>query len=106
MLVPQAVPFWTSVALAHVDAPVVQEVVPVWHRLPDGLQLAPDVHAVHVPLAQTIPAPQGVPLGAFVPWSVHVRPPSLQLDVPRWHGFAGGAHDPPVVHAAQRPEEQ
>jgi hypothetical protein len=62
MLVPHTVPLWTAVALAHVDVPVVQDVVPVMHTLPEGLHDVPVVQAPQLPLpSQTWLAPQGVP---------------------------------------------
>jgi hypothetical protein len=86
--------------------PDVQEMVPVWHALPPGMQLAPSVHALQLPLElQTMLVPQLVPAATGVPVSVQVAPPTPHATMPVWQGFAG-LHALPLVQVEQTPTTQ
>ena len=69
--VPQAVPFGLFPVSAQTDVPVTHEVVP-FRQTFGGWQLAPAVHATHVPLLQTRLVPQTVPLTRELPVSAQV----------------------------------
>jgi hypothetical protein len=60
----------------------VHEIVPVWHGLAAGVQLAPDEHALHVPEPHTWPAPHDVPSGTFVPVSLQTGAPVVHAIEP------------------------
>jgi hypothetical protein len=99
--VPQEVPLVTFVPVSvHTGAPVVHDVVPVWHSLV-GVHDAPVVHALHDPLSQTSFVPHEVPLETLVPVSVHTATPVVHEIVPVWQLLAGvhavpDGHDPHV----------
>jgi hypothetical protein len=105
MFVPHVVPFDTLVPVSlHTGAPLVHTVVPVWHGLA-GVQTAPEVHALQVPLSQTSLVPHEVPLLRLPPVSTHVDTPVEHDVVPVWHALAG-VHDRPAVHAVHVPLSQ
>jgi len=96
LLAPHAVPSATLVPVSwHVDAPVDQSVVPVWHAF-EGVHAAPCVHAPHAPAWQTWFAPQLVPSGRL-PVDTHVGVPEAQSMTPCVHGFEGVHAVPPPV---------
>jgi hypothetical protein len=102
-LVPHAVPFATLPVSAQTGTPVTHEFAPVLHRFV-GWQLAPAVHAVQVPLLQTMFVPHDAPLAMFRPVSAQVID-GEHAWVPAWHGLAG-VHERPAVHDTQFPELQ
>jgi hypothetical protein len=96
LLAPQAVPFARLVPVSvHDGVPLEQSVVPVWHALV-GVHEAPCVHALHIPLPQTLPVPQDVPF-ATSPVGVQTGVPFEQSMAPVRHGTEG-EHGVPVVH--------
>ena len=56
----------------------------------------PSVHMPQVPLPQTMFIPQTVPFACVSVSSMHVIAPSLQTNIPLWHGLAG-THAPPAT---------
>lgn len=84
----------------HVDCPVAQLVVPVWHALAT-MHATPDVQAVHAPLSHTSLGPHAVPLATLVPVSMHVVV-GEQESVPVWQALVG-VHAEPWLHAPQVP---
>jgi hypothetical protein len=102
--VPQVTPLASAVPLSlHTGAPVLQAMVPLWHALPDGVQVAPAVHATQVPPPQTRPVPQAVPLLTLAPVSTQTDAPVLQSVAPVWQGLPDGVQVAPAVHATQAP---
>jgi hypothetical protein len=101
LFVPHAAPFGTFPVSAQTDAPVPHEVAPVRHGFA-GWQLAPAVHATHVPALQTRFVPHATPSTRFVPVSVQVIA-GEHACIPAWHGL-GGVHAGPAVHDTQLPE--
>lgn len=104
MLVPQFVPSDRFVLLSlHTAVPVPQACVPRWQGALGGTQLVPSVHAMHVPLLQTMLVPQVVPLVAL-PDSLHTDTPVAHDVVPALHGLlvwqlrpaAHATHAPPL----------
>lgn len=87
----------------HAGVPPAHEMTPVSHGLAGGHD-PPAVHAPHVPLSQTWPAPQLVPLETL-PVALHTETPVEQSVVPVWHGFVG-EHTAPDVHDAHDPLSQ
>jgi hypothetical protein len=75
MLVPQAEPFALLSDSAQTGDPVVQEMAPARHGLPATSHTAPAAHAVQIPFAQAMLAPQTVPFDCG-------RLVSVQLEVP------------------------
>jgi hypothetical protein len=103
MFAPQLVPLAMVPVATQFAVPVVQEMVPVWQRLPPGMQLAPELHALQTPeLLQTMLVPQLVPAVTGVPVSVQVAPPPPQLSEPVWQGLAG-VQDEPAEQATHAP---
>jgi hypothetical protein len=98
--VPQAVPFDLLPVVAHTEAPVTHEVVPVLHTLL-GWQAVPAVHGTHVPLLQTWLVPQVVPFTRLAPVSAQVIVGEQDVK-PAWQRLAG-VHGSPAVHATQAP---
>jgi hypothetical protein len=71
--------------------PLLHESVPEWHGAEAGAQLDPTAQVTQVPLLQTMPFPQPVPLGTF--------PVDVQTDVPEAHEVVPVRHAlPPGVH--------
>jgi hypothetical protein len=103
-LVPHGVPLPSVPFCAQVCAPVVQDVIPVWQGA--GVQLAPEVHAMHWPLLQTMLVPHEVPFEALDPVSKHEMPPSSHWMDPTSHGAVGGTQGAPFVHAWHAPLSQ
>jgi hypothetical protein len=101
--VPQAVPLDLLPVSAHTDAPVTHEVVPVLHTFV-GWQLAPAVHATHVPLLQTWLVPHTVPLTRLVAASAQVMVGEQDVN-PAWQRLVG-VHANPAVHETQPPALQ
>jgi hypothetical protein len=64
----------------HAGVPPAHEMTPVSHGLAGG-HAPPATHAPHVPLSQTWPAPQLVPL-ATLPVALHTETPVEQSVVP------------------------
>jgi hypothetical protein len=85
MFVPHDVPFGLSPVTLQTITPVAQEFAPVWHWFV-GWQLVPEVQGEHVPLLQTMFAPQDVPF-ALLPPSAQVIVPVAHEVVPFLHGF-------------------
>ena len=102
-LLPHIVPFATFPVSAQTGTPVTHEFAPVLQWFV-GWQLAPAVHALQVPLLQTMFVPHDVPLARFRPVSEQVIA-GEQACVPAWHALAG-VHDIPIVHDTQLPELQ
>lgn len=100
MLVPHTVPLGLLPVSAHTDAPVTHDVVPVRHAFV-GWQLAPAVHATHVPLLHTRFVPHTAPFTRFVPLSAHVIVGEHDVN-PAWHGLTG-VHASPAVHPTHWP---
>jgi hypothetical protein len=100
---PQVVPLATLPVASHTGVPMEQVVAPVWHGLPVEHDV-PATQAPQVPLSQTWPDPQAVPL-ATLPVALHTATPVEQLVVPVWHGLVG-EHVEPAVHATHAPPSQ
>jgi hypothetical protein len=101
MFVPHEAPLARLVAWsAHVEAPVAQDVSPLWHGLL-GVQAVPAVQLTHDPLEQTWLVPQAVPSAAFAPVSVHVEMPVVQEVAPAWHALVEGVHAWPETQDTQ-----
>ncbi len=83
--------------------PVEQAIDPVLHGLV-GWQVAPAVHALQVPLSQTLLVPQEVPLATF-PVSLQTEVPVAQDVAPFLHGLVGW-QALPAVHELQVPLSQ
>ena len=99
---PHAVPFPALVPVSvHTAVPVEQSVDPAWQGFA-GVQVAPCVHTLQVPLLQTELGPHDVPLGAGVPVSVHTEEPVEHEVVPTSHGLFG-VQAAPAAHAVQTP---
>ena len=94
--VPQPVPFGLLSVSVQTGAPVVQTMLPTRHGLPVTSHVMPSVHAPQVPLRQTMFTPQTVPFACVSVSSMHVIAPSLQTNIPLWHGLAG-THAPPAT---------
>ena len=82
----------------HEAVPVEQSVLPVWHALA-GVHDAPCVHALHVPLPHTFPAPHEVPFATF-PVRAQTAGPFEQTIAPVRHGTVG-VHGAPAVHESE-----
>ncbi len=101
-LVPHVVPLVRLLPESvHTGAPVVQDVVPVWHTLV-GVHDAPEVHAPQDPLSQTSLVPHDEPLATCVPVSVHTATP-VEHDVTPVSQGLGGVHASPEVHPLHAP---
>jgi hypothetical protein len=105
MLDPHDWPVGTLLALVHVETPLMQDVVPVWQRLPFGLHGWFAVHAEHDPALQTRLVPHDVPLPTLVPVSVHTWVPDAQEVVPTWQLLVG-VQGVFAVHATHAPALQ
>jgi hypothetical protein len=92
---------WVMLAV-HCDTPVAQDVWPWWQA--DGTHEVPAVHAVHVPLSQTMLLPQFAPL-AWFPAEMHVCEPVEQSVFPTRQGF-DKVHASPAVHDTHWPPLQ
>ena len=104
LLVPHDKPFALLVPSTQVIEPLKQEVVPFLQLLV-GLVVhaAPAVHAMQIPLLQTMFRPHPVPLALLVP-STQVIVPVAQEVVPFLQLFVGLVmHAAPAVHALQIP---
>jgi hypothetical protein len=99
--VPQPLPLGALPLTLQTDVPVVHEVRPTLHGslVVHGTS---GVQGAQVPLLQTMFVPQAVPLGAFVPVSVHIGAPLSQVSAPTWHLLAGTQLDP-ALQATQVP---
>jgi hypothetical protein len=85
--VPQPVPLATFIPPSiHSGTPLVQESVPVWHLLL-GVQGAPAMQLMQMPLLQTRLVPQVLPSAAG-PVSTHTEAPLLQSVLPTLQGSA------------------
>ncbi len=73
----QVVPSVTFPVALQTEAPVAQEVVPVLHGIPLGVQAVPWVQE-QLPPAQPRLVPQVVPLVAGTFWSTHTGAPLAQ----------------------------
>jgi hypothetical protein len=83
MFVPHDVPFATFPDSVQTGVPEVQTVMAVRQGLPVTVQLAPAVHAVHVPVAlQTLLVPHAVPAARLVFLSVQTGDPVEHASVP------------------------
>jgi hypothetical protein len=101
-LVPHVVPLARLLPESlHTAAPVVHDVVPVWHALV-GVHDAPEVHEVQDPLSQTSLVPHDVPLATCVPVSVHTATPVVH-DVTPVSQLLGGVHATPAVQPLHTP---
>jgi hypothetical protein len=101
-LLPQDIPSGKFAVNEHVELPVVHVVIPVWHGLLFGLQLAPAVHAVHAPLSHTWFVPQVMPF-ALLPLDTQTDVP-VEHDVwPARQTLPPGLHATPAVHAVHVP---
>jgi hypothetical protein len=100
---PHAVPLPAFVPKSmHRAAPLEQSTEPRWQAL-DGVQTAPCVQALQVPLSsQTWFAPHGVPALTLSLRSTHVATPLEHNVAPRWHAF-DGIQAAPTVQALQSP---
>ncbi len=88
MLEPHDIPSACAMVVSvQAAVPVSQASVPLWQGLAGG-QLAPAMQATQLPLAHTMFAPQGEPLGLF-PDGTHAETP-VEHDVePALHGSVG-----------------
>jgi hypothetical protein len=77
--------------------------VPVWQRLPPGLQPPPAVQATQVPALQTWLVPQAVPSATLVR-PVQVSAPLVHDVVPTWQLLPLALHDWPDEQATHCPE--
>jgi hypothetical protein len=103
-LVPHDVPLATLPDAAQTGAPLEQSMTPISHCA-DGVQVAPDAHALQDPSSQTRPAPHPVPLGPGVPVSSHTGVPLEQLRAPLSHTLVG-VHALPDAQAVHAPFSQ
>lgn len=87
----------------QVGVPVEQLSAPVWHGFA-GVQAELAMQAVHVPLEQTMFAPQDVPLGRL-PDSLQTGEPVAHEIVPVLHVLVGWQLEP-AAHATQVPALQ
>jgi hypothetical protein len=71
-----------------------------------GLHDSLAVHALHVPLLQTMSVPHDVPFGAGLPVSLQVGSAPVQSKLPTLHGFAVGTQAAPFLHAVHVPDWQ
>jgi hypothetical protein len=100
MSVPHDVPGLRFVTLPQTAAPVVHAIVPWVHA--DGLQVAPDVQAMQLPLpSQTSLVPHVMPAVTFVMGAEQLRAPLVHDVVPVWH--AEMLHVLPVVQETHEP---
>jgi hypothetical protein len=83
------VPFATLTVDPHAGCPVAQEIVPVWQRLPPGLQPMFCVQALQVPLKQVKFVPHDDPLATLVFASLQTGVPVPQASVPLWQTLLG-----------------
>jgi len=90
--VPQVVPGGAIPVSTQTDAPVAQDVVPVWQGSA-GVQAAPAVQATHAPVLHTWFVPQLTPF-ARLPSSVQTAVPVAHEKSAVRHGFAD-VHGPP-----------
>jgi hypothetical protein len=103
--VPHDIPLATFVfASLQTGVPVPHASVPLWQTLL-GLQGEPSAQAMHVPLLQTMPAPQLVPL-ATLPVDMHTDEPVAQDVVPVAQTFPPGMQSWFGVQVLQLPFEQ
>jgi hypothetical protein len=82
MPVPQEVPFGWLLLSVQTGAPVVQVIAPARHGFPVRAQAVPAAQAPQVPLLQTIPGPQTVPLAWGCVVATQPGPPGPQVVVP------------------------
>jgi hypothetical protein len=88
----------------HTDAPVVQDVTPLWQALEGGVHTRPAVHATQEPVLHTRFVPHDVPSATAIIELVQVATPFVHADtVPLSHGAFWGVHAAPTVHALQTP---
>jgi len=103
MLVPQLVPPDLLTPSTQVCAPVAHEVTPVLHAFGLPVHGCPALHAAQAPLpSQTMPTPQLVPAGVFVP-SVQVVAVPLQVVLPSLHALGLPVQLWLATHAPQKP---
>jgi len=94
--VPHVVPFGRLFVSVQTGAPVVQTMLPTRHGLPVTLQAMSATQSLQVPFPQTLSAPHTVPFACRSDSSMQVIAPSLQTNMPLWHGLAG-THEPPAT---------
>jgi hypothetical protein len=99
---PHVVPLPAFPVDLHVVCPVAHDVVPVWQRLPPGLQGVPAVQGEQAPLSQTSFAPQVVPSGRLVA-PTHVVDPVAHDVVPVAQMLPLGLQVAPATHAPHWP---
>jgi hypothetical protein len=86
------------------EAPVVQDVTPLWQTLAVGAHTRPALHETQVPVLQTRFIPHDVPSVTAVIESVQVATPSVHaVTFPLSHGASGGEQLAPTVHALHTP---
>jgi hypothetical protein len=102
---PHSVPTDLLVVATQTDDPVEHDVLPFLHGSV-GEQVCPVTHETHTPPLQTRSMPHDVPSSTFVPRSMQVWLPVMQVSVPLWHGAVSGLHAPPWVQGTQVPALQ
>jgi hypothetical protein len=101
--VPHVPPAGTFIPVStHVgDAPE-QLSVPMWQALVAGLHASPMTHALQTPSWQTMPEPQGEPLG-WLSFSVQTGEPVVHEMTPVRQGLFATSHAVPAEQAWQAP---
>lgn len=104
LVVRQDVPAFAGVFWSvHVSTPPAHDVtLPMSHWLLAGAHAFPTWHALHIPLEQYSPLPQGEPSGAFIA-TLHTGSPVLQSSVFFTQGAAGSEQSLPAAHVPQLP---
>ena len=88
----------------HTEAPVAQDVTPLWQALVVGVHTRPAVHWTQLPVLHTRFIPHDVPSATAVPELAHVAMPFGHAEtVPLSQGAPGGVHAAPTVHGLQTP---
>jgi hypothetical protein len=111
---PHAVPSGTFPVELQVETPPMQDVVPVWQRLPFGLQARPSVHTKHWELRQVHPSGQGMHEAPHALLSLDVSThaprqevnPGLQVETQVACEQADTSFFDGAAHAAHEPRQQ
>jgi hypothetical protein len=103
---PQASPFgWLPWLSRQTEAPVRQEVTPVWQGASDGMQATPSAQLAQAPVRHTLSMPQVVPSGAF-PEATQIAEPVSQAILPVAQASPAGVQLAPARQATQAPLSQ
>jgi len=88
----------------HVGVGVEQSSFPTWQALV-GVHDSPVTHGLQAPSWQTVPVPQGVPLGLLL-LAIQTGAPVEHSMVPVRHAWPATSHIVPAAHAWQAPSKQ